>query len=495
MKGKLALLAAAALIGASGAGFAQAPASGQSSSPQPWSITTPWQGSSGSGWHLNFDGNAFDGAGVQPTGGVSLVSTDNLNLDMFGRIQMLGVGENVADPVRNNNRLYLFTQESRLGFRGNFEGYKYETQLSLGGEEVVTSNVALTLLDMDADIPLPVGPDTSVKVGQFRVPFGREAMTDTGYMPFTDRSILSDGFSMGRDYGVALQGYDGKFAGTLGTFSGGGQDVPQRYLGETLGIPMLVARVGYNDGVDADIYHVVQTDLNITKPEKAAYVSALFTKDTTIGHSTAVNLKDIGKNLLIDNNWNPYIEYENGGGPANLGDGDLYMFEGDAVYRAPLNNGNSWTAQAEVDWGGYQNQYGRVHETGGEAAVGYLFKPFQVALRYAMILPDKNMGYFASKSGSTTTQVLPGQGNAAGANNFIGGRAIHEIDPSATWYLKGQNVKLVLDAPIYLDMPVTVDSSVGAYVLGDMPDQITVSDGGMKRETVSEIRGMIQFMF
>ena len=490
MKGKLALLAAAALIGASGASFGQAPASSQSSSPQPWSITTPWQGSGGSGWGLNFDGNAFDGAGVQPTGGVSLVSTDNLNLDMFGRLQMLAVGENVADPVRNNNRLYLFTQESRLGFRGNFDGYKYETQLSLGGEEVVTSNVALTLLDMDFDVPVPVGPDTSVKVGQFRVPFGREAMTDTGYMPFTDRSILSGGFSMGRDYGLALQGYDGHFAGTLGTFSGGGEDVPQRYLGETLGIPMIVARVGYNDGVDADIYHVVQTDLDINKPEKAAYVSALFTKDTTIGHSTAVNLKDIGKNTLIDSNWNPYIDY---GGPNGLHDGDLYMFEGDAVYRAPLGNGKAWTAQTEVDWGGYQNHYGRVHEAGGEAQVGYLFKPFEVDLRYAMILPDKNMGYFATVSGSTTNQELPGQG--ASGNNFIGGRAIHEIDPSATWYLKGQNVKLVLDAPIYLDMPVTVDSSVGSYVLGDMPDQITVYSGGMKRETVAEIRGMLQFMF
>jgi len=495
MKGKLALLAAAALIGASGAGFGQAPASSQSSSPQPWSITTPWQGSGGSGWGLNIDGNAFDGAGVQPTGGVSLVSTDNLNLDMFGRLQMLGVGENVADPVRNNNRLYLFTQESRLGFRGNFEGYKYETQLSLGGEEVVTSNVALTLLDMDFDVPVPVGPDTSVKVGQFRVPYGREAMTDTGYMPFTDRSILSTGFSMGRDYGLALQGYDGKFAGTAGIFSGGGEDVPQRYLGEALGIPVLAVRVGYNDGVDADIYHVVQTDLNITKPEKAAYVSGVFAKDTTIGHSTALNLKDTGKNLLIDSNWNPYIA--NGSPIPNntMGDGDLYMVEGDAVYRVPLGNGKAWTAQAEVDWGGYQNQYGRVHEAGAEAQVGYLFKPFEVDMRYAVLLPDENMGYFATYNAGTktTTQTLPGQGGSA--NNFIGGRAIHEIDPSATWYLKGQNVKLVLDAPIYLNMPVTVDSSVGSYVLADMPDQITTYSGGMKRETVAEIRGMLQFMF
>ncbi len=490
MKGKLAVLAAAALFGASGASFGQAPAPAQSPSPQPWSITTPWHGQGGAGWSLNFDGQPFDGAGVQPTGGLSLVNTDNLNLDMFGRLQMLGVGENVADPVRNNNRLYLFTQESRLGFRGNFEGYKYETQLALGGEEAVTSNVALTLLDMDFDVPVPVGPDTSVKVGQFRVPYGREAMTDTGYMPFTGRSILSTGFSMGRDYGMAVQGYDGKFAGTAGIFSGGGEDVPQRYLGETLGVPVLAARIGYNDGVDADIYHVVQTDLNITKPEKAAYVSGVYAKDTTIGHSTALNLKDIGKPLIIDSNWNPYIDY---GGVNGLHDGNLYMAEADAVYRAPLGEGKAWSAQAEVDWAGYQNHYGRIHETGAEAQVGYLFKPFEVALRYAMLLPDRNMGYFATVSGTTTNQTLPGQG--ANGNNFIGSRAIHEIDPSATWYLKGQNVKLTLDAPVYLDMPVTVDNLVGSYVLADMPDQITVYNGGMKRETVAEIRGMLQFMF
>src|SRR6185503_10108456 len=82
----------------------------------------------------------------------------------------------------------------------------------------------------------------------------------------------------------------GAMTGTFAVMTGGGRDIPQRYLPEELGTPMLVTRFGYNDGLDKDIY-----------------VNALYIKDSSIGHSTVVNAPATDKNLLINGNYNPFI--------------------------------------------------------------------------------------------------------------------------------------------------------------------------------------------
>jgi hypothetical protein len=462
---------------------------GQEPPKEPWSITSPWRGSSsGTKWKSIFDGEPFDGAGVQPTGGLELVDRDSFHFATFGRLQMLGVGENVPDPIRNRNRIYLFLKETRLGFRAGFEAYKFELQTQLGGEDRVTPDVTLSLLDAVADVPLPLGPNSSIKIGQFRVPYSREGLTDRGYMPFSDRSIQSMGFQMGRDYGLAVQSYQEKFSGTVGVFSGGGVNLPAHYIPEALGVPLLAARVGYNDGVDADIYHVAATDLDIKRTEKAAYINALFMKDSSVGHSTVLNVKYADHNLLNSPVWNPYLG--KGGsdvfppGPTGFRAGDFYLVGGDVVYRKPVGPGKALMFEAQVDWGGYQNQFGRLHETGGRIQGGYLFKPFELDLRYAVLLPDANTG--------TTDSV----GNVFG----LGSMPIHQIDPAATWYIKGQNVKLVFDAPLYLSMPVITEPHVGSYVLSDFPNEINSSNlvnpnWNISRRTVVEARLMFQVMF
>lgn len=433
-----------------------------------------------------FDGKPFDGNGIQPwyDGGVDIVNTDKMNLNVFGRIQMNGVGEIVPDPVRAHQRVYSFIQESRLGFRGDYEGYKFETQLALGGEDKVPStnaNVAFTLLDMSVDVPVPsMGQDTSLKIGQFRVPYSREGLTDTGYMPFSERSIASDAFYQGRDYGVALQSYKGKFAGTIAAMSGAGEDVPQRYLPENFGIPEMVLRFGYNDGVDEDIYHVVETDLNVDKTEKAAYVNALFTKDTQIGHSTALNLNDPNQNMMLSTQWNPYIDA--GGSPQAMQMGDLYMVGGDAVIRKPMDNGNVASAETEVNWGGYQNLFGEIHMATARIQGSYLIKnKYEWGLRYVAMNTGSTVGDAGFKAS--------------------GDAVIDEITPSFTWYLKGQNVKFVAEAPVYLNMPVfnnTAAGGIGSYVMADMPDEASAGNGAGNttvRAVIPEFRMMIQFLF
>ena len=93
-------------------------------------------------------------------------------------------------------------------------------------------------------------------------------------------------------------------------------------------------------------------------------------------------------------------------------------------------------------------------------------------------------------------------GDAKRQGNLVtlGSKPIHQIDPAATWYVKGQNVKLVFDVPIYLNMPVITEPYTGSYVLSDFPNEIKASNlvnpnWTLSRRTVTEVRVMFQFMF
>lgn len=415
-----------------------------------------------------------------------VVRTDKLALDVHGRGQMIGVGQIVPDPFRDHARVYLFMKQSRLGFKGSYEDVKFETQFSFGGENANGSNTDLGMLDFVADVPLkPLGEESSLKIGQFRVPYGREGLTDRGYMNFSERSIANMASYQTRDYGLALQRHSGSFAGTIGVFSAGGRDVPQRYLPERLGVPEVVARVGYNDGVDEDVYHVKGTDLGLTRTTKAAYLNALYMQDTLIGHGVVMNLRTIDKNLLIDSAYNPFIAAgPNGtaGSATTLQRGNVWFVGGDAVIRHPLPNGHAVEAEAQADWGGYQNRYGSLHIASARAQASYQFKPYQMGVRYAALMMDRNANYLSGGK-----RYSPGLGSA-----------VHEITPSLTWHMKEHHLKIVADAPVYLNMPVYIEKGVGAYVFASQPGQVSTLTGAgatVVRRPVVEGRMLFQFMF
>src|SRR6185295_17319208 len=137
---------------------------------------------------------------------------------------------------------------------------KYNTEWVGGAEDVNGSNNGLTLLDYSFDVPIYKTESTWLKVGQFKVPYGRESLNDDGEFQFVEHSINYNGFNLGRDYGATVHTYQGKMAGAFGVFTGGARDVPLRFIPEKLGVPMLVARLGYNDGLDKDIFTVSQND-------------------------------------------------------------------------------------------------------------------------------------------------------------------------------------------------------------------------------------------
>ncbi len=415
--------------------------------------------------------------------GHEVVNTENFNLNIGGRIQEVAYAQIVKDPVqsKDNFRAYLFLKQARLNLNGRVDNVKFNTEWVGAAEDINGSNNGLTLLDFSFDIPFFKTESTWLKVGQFKVPYGRETINDEAQYQMVAPSEDFLAFNLGRDVGAALHTYQNKFAGTLGVYTGGARDVPLRFLPEHLGIPMTVARVGYNDGLDKDIFSVAQNDLRPQRIVKATYVNGMYMKDTRIGHSTVLNSRTSEKSILMNPNWNPYLTR---GRPANnllpntLDRGTLWQAGWDAAIRGPIGEKNAWNAEAEFNYADYENKYGKLHISGARIQGGVLFNKFEAALRYAVLFPDNNF--------------------LQGTTPITGRRPIQEVTPAFSYYIKGHDHKVVLDFPIMIDVPVFIETQAGTYVSIEQPDQTTVivpGTGRVERQTVPEVRLMYQLAF
>jgi len=410
-----------------------------------------------------------------------VVKNDKFTLNANGRMQWLAVGQKLDDPFRSDDRMYLFMKQARLRLTGKYNDAKFDVQLAYGGEDVIAASpgVGLGLLDFSFDVPTPF--KTRVKVGQFRVPYGRERLTDSGSLNFGDRSVQSLGFSWNRDVGAALSKKHGKFAGTVGVFTGGGRDVPQRYLPEKIGSPMLVTRFGYDDGIDEDIYTVSSREARPDRTRLAAYFNALYLKDSLIGHSTVLNVRSTDKSLLLNPNWNPFVAQ------TPFVQGRVWQAGGDVVVRAPLG-AYGVTAEAEANYGTFSNTYGTVTLKGGRVQAGISRGAFDATLRHAVLYPDARMANTFTLTGGTTAQHSP---------LFENDKPVREYTPSLTYHYRS-NVAVVADMPIYTNMLVFKENKLGTYVATEHPDQATVvkpGAGTAARERVVEGRLMVQVTF
>lgn len=405
---------------------------------------------------------------------MTVAMSDSAALNTSGYIQVLGVGEQVPDPARKLDRVYLFLKEARLQFDGHVGDTKFNLMWATGGEDVSTTNNALGLLDFSFDVPLTSG--TTLKVGQFLVPYSRERLTNDATLQFGDRSIQNLGFAWNRDVGAAVMAHPGNLSGTFAVMTGGGRDVPQRYLPEALGSPLLVARAGFDNGVDPDIYHVSSRFVRPDHTVMAFYVNGLFIKDSPIGHSTVLNVRSTDKSLLIDPDWNPYI----GAKPYDLS--TVWQGGGDFVVRAPMGNG-AFDAEAEYNYASFKNVFGQLDVKGGRVQVGMQKGAGALNLRYAVLDLDPGM---VSPSG---LPLLPDR------------RPLQEITPAASWRYRS-NLQIVLDVPILIDALIFQEHTIGSYVATEEPDQSTVVKNGTTagtgtviRKTVPEVRLMAQVSF
>jgi len=465
---------------------------------------------------------AWEDSGLWLNNGVPVVNTDQNKLDIFGRAQMIGTGEIVPDPKAQHQRVYLFLNQARFGLKGQYSDvFKYEMQMNFGGESINGSNTDMSLLDMVADVPVrPMGENAIVKIGQFRVPYSREALTDSGFMDFTDRSIANAAAFQGRDYGLALMDTFGNIRGTIGTFTGGGRNVPQRYLPERIGFPYVVARVGYDNGADVDIYHIVGHQEDLKRDSKAFYVNAIYMQDTRIGHSTALGVHTIDDNLLIDPNFNPYLKM--GDTTASTGAacsaitcerGHLFFVGTDGVIRHHIDDQHALELEYEGNWGGYQNPFGVIHIASARTQVQYKSGKFEYGLRYAILSMDDQSGFLVASAAAAAQN--PDYSKKVGGNNASGafiynermGTPIHEITPSVTYHFRNDHMKVVASAPLFLNAPLWIDNADGTYVFTDPTPSgattLTTDQGSVLqtrgnstvRRTIPELRVMFQFMF
>lgn len=411
-----------------------------------------------------------------PASAATLFQNDDVTVNMHAYAQGLAVAQNVPDDVRDKNRLYLFVKEARLRWDGTLYGATYDIMLAPGAEDITpNTNSALGLLDFSFEAPVM---GFKLKLGQFLVPYSRERLTDDPTMSFADRSIENLGFSWNRDYGFALSNYSGKFAGTFAVMTGGGRDVPQRYLPEKLGFPLVAVRFGYNDGIDKDIYHVSARDTDPGRAKSALYFNALYIKDTQIGHSTVLNVRATDKNLLIDSNYNPFIAMA----PFSLA--TIWQAGADGVYRAPMGP-FAFNAEGQVDYSHFDNKYGQLSLKGGRLQAGVSKNKWEVNLRYAALFLDTRMAFVSGTAFQITNDKAP----------------LQEITPSLTYHYK-PGIQVTLDAPYLIKMLIFKENTIGSYVMSEQPDQVTVIKPGTTagtgtdvRKNVPEARLMVQLGF
>ncbi len=404
---------------------------------------------------------------------VTVVKTEDGELRLGAMSQVGGVAQSLDDQFADDQRVYLFMKTARLRMFGEYHGVGLNMELGLGPEDKILApspGIALGLLDLNFDVPLLKAGDTYVRVGQSKVPYGREQLTYSGQMMFADRSIQHLGSVVGRDVGVSVVSTPGPFKLIGGVYTGGGRNVPWgKMLPQNLGVPLLVARLGVGN-IDENPFYLTQSSRGVDKAQWGFYVNGLFTRDSLVGHSGVLAVKTTDKSLVLNGNWNPYI----GGRP--LDQGKYYQTGFDAVVRAPVG-GLTVGGEVQVDYTAYENRYGHVHTTGGRALGTVARGNLELGLRYAMLISSPNF---------------------AVADKPITGKAtLHEVAPSVSYYLFGDNVKLIADLPVLLNAPVVTEDKVGAYVVTDIPDQTSLlaKNGTIAPQTVVQGRLLFQAQF
>jgi hypothetical protein len=414
--------------------------------------------------------------GVRHAGAIEVVKGED-TLNVNGRIQHLSEIESIDDPYSDSERLFMFLKQARLSVNGEFKGADYNFMWMMGGEEVPERNSVMSLLDAYVNIPLPNGT-CGIRFGQFKVPYSRERLLDSGDMLFSDRSIHNNYFNIGRDVGVAMHTKRDRFNGALGVFTGGGINIPERNIPEDLGVPMLSARLGVNSGLDEDVFTPSAGRIGDDSIQYSVFVNGVYTKDSRVGHSSPLNVKYYDKSYLLLETWNPYVDAEDE-------KAEFSQLGVDAAVQVPLCEKSALLMSAEYNISDFSNNAGSLDTKGGVASVSYLRNNWSVGVRVASVDPDEKMGYVKTDSTTKETTVYS-----------ITDKSITEITPNIVYYMPKYNLKIIADVDIQLDVPVSIEKGNGAYNLMKQPDQVTyASNGGIELQDAYLAKLLVQYEF
>ena len=171
------------------------------------SVAAPLSASGGEGGEWKY----HEGEGIEFTSG-------DFKIQIGNRIQARFTLE---DPDDDDSAQGSFDiARYKLRFDGEaFEDWSFRMQLDLANGSETGSD----LLE-DAYVQFTKVPGAQPWLGQGKVPFGRQFMTDTGELQFVDLSIASERFSHGRDVGVSLRGGNRRdtYGYSVGIYNGNG---------------------------------------------------------------------------------------------------------------------------------------------------------------------------------------------------------------------------------------------------------------------------------
>ena len=263
-----------------------------------------------------------------------------------------------------------------------------------GWEELVNLKVQLAFapLDQDPVAPFPVRDafvtvaptrDLKLRVGQMKVPFGRQRVVSSGSQQMVDRSIVTGELNLDRDVGLQLFSEDlfglkGLFGYNVGVFGGDGRNRVSGGYGFLYAGRISVRPVGGELGDDLD-----EVDFKQTKPRLQVAASGAFNHQSDRVRSTIGDVFETG----------PWADYAHLGADTSFKYNGLSL-TGEFFLRRALEDRNTEivddievTDIARSGYGGYF-QAGQLIE-----------KQFEVSARVGTlnVLGDPESGFKAEK--------------------------------------------------------------------------------------------------
>jgi hypothetical protein len=266
--------------------------------------------------------------------------------------------------------------------------------------------LAFSNQDTESDLRLPLRDayinyaglrDLELRVGQGKVPYGRQRITSSGSLQLVDRSIVVAELNLDRDVGLTLHSKDlggagGRFGYALGGFGGDGRN----RLGESFGY-LGVGRVWIRPMGEFD--DIVEADLERRdQPKLAIGAGAAYNQSTNRPRSTISEPFEFAT-----------FDYLHAGGDAMFKWNGLCL-QGELMMRRATEDSASEGNLTEYSRSGY----------GWYAQVGQMLGPhLELAARYSDLVPFPDTD-----------------------PEFVRSR---EVGGGASWYFRGHNLKWQAD--------------------------------------------------
>ena len=163
--------------------------------------------------------------GFKPGKGVDIKSADgNFSLNTRLKTQLLYEAHKQASGPNDDYRENFVIRRMRLAFQGNVfsKNVKYKLEFTFAAQELnrvqpstvggmaarLDRDVVTQVPLMDAYFDITPTRDFNIRVGQSKIPFGRERVLSDNEMIVIDRSLEDTEFNLDRDMGIDIRSQD-----------------------------------------------------------------------------------------------------------------------------------------------------------------------------------------------------------------------------------------------------------------------------------------------